>query len=74
MAGIKINLVVFTVILVVIGCCAQEADVLRSSDECLLEDFRCPSGSCVPKHRKCDGTPDCPDGEGEHNFTVKDFY
>ncbi|XP_063218358.1 prolow-density lipoprotein receptor-related protein 1 [Bacillus rossius redtenbacheri] len=43
----------------------QETEGGNSKQVACLSDFRCASGSCIPRQWKCDGNPDCEDGSDE---------
>ncbi|XP_033635439.1 uncharacterized protein LOC117296560 [Asterias rubens] len=59
------------------GC--RDVTHLRFCDEfeCSNNTFKCPGSYCVPLHRRCDLTEDCPGGEDElgcGNFTCSGQY
>lgn len=37
----------------------------RGENRCLVDEFNCTQGGCIPKSWKCDGQPDCEDGSDE---------
>lgn len=37
----------------------------RPPQECQSYEYRCRSGDCIDARRRCDRTPDCPDGDDE---------
>lgn len=37
----------------------------RGEKTCLVDEFNCTQGGCIPKSWKCDGQPDCEDGSDE---------
>lgn len=45
------------------GCMIISAT--RGENRCLVDEFNCTQGGCIPKSWKCDGQPDCEDGSDE---------
>ena len=37
----------------------------RGDNKCLVDEFNCTKGGCIPKSWKCDGQSDCEDGSDE---------
>lgn len=49
--------------------CDRKVDCLDYADEinctCLEDEYKCPTGACIPRSKTCDTARDCPDGSDE---------
>ena len=61
-------------------CDGKDTDCGDGSDEkgcseviCKSNEFKCPTGTCIPLHFACDGKPACPYGEDEEEELCENY-